>query len=314
MTRYAKPPLSFEEQADQLLRRGMVGDRATIIARLSMINYYRLSAYWYPFRKPGESKLERQDDFVEGTLFETVMAHYTFDQHLRVLVLEAIERIEVATRTQLAYHHSRTWGADGYATNAKSLPRLTGGHRAPPTHAEFIAKLRENETKGAETPFVRHFRSKYTSSTDLPIWMAIELMSIGNLVTMFQGSREIEQNAVSSVFGVTNGVFSSWLLTLANVRNICAHHGRLWNRTLGKIPQLPSMKTHEDWYRPVHVGSAKLFTALTIATYLLGIVAPPSSWAKHVAALLLKHPTVPAAEMGFPGRWKEIPLWQRALT
>jgi hypothetical protein len=50
--RYAKPATTFEEQADLLLRRGMIGDRATLIARLSFVNYYRLSAYWWPFRKP----------------------------------------------------------------------------------------------------------------------------------------------------------------------------------------------------------------------------------------------------------------------
>jgi len=70
--RYAKPATTFDEQADLLLKRGMIGDRATLIARLSFVNYYRLSAYWWPFRKPGPTALERLDEFIEGTEFTTV--------------------------------------------------------------------------------------------------------------------------------------------------------------------------------------------------------------------------------------------------
>ena len=97
--KYAKPPLTLEQQADQLLPRGMVGDRDVMIARLRSVSYYRLSGYWFPFRNA-------DDSFKPGTSFEAVWNRYVFDRRLRLLVMDAIERIEVAVRSQLAHHHS----------------------------------------------------------------------------------------------------------------------------------------------------------------------------------------------------------------
>ncbi len=42
---YSKPPLTFPEQADLLLSRGLTGDKDVIISRLRAVSYYRLSGY-----------------------------------------------------------------------------------------------------------------------------------------------------------------------------------------------------------------------------------------------------------------------------
>ena len=97
--KYDKPPLSFDEQADRLIQRGMTGDRELMKTQLAAVNYYRLSGYWYPFRNP-------DDTFKPGTTFEMVWQRYAFDRRLRLLVMDAIERLEVAIRSQLAYHHA----------------------------------------------------------------------------------------------------------------------------------------------------------------------------------------------------------------
>ena len=98
--KYTKPPLTFEQQADLLLSRGMQGDRSVMIDRLGAVNYYRLSGYWHIFRT-GTSH-----QFRPNTTFDFVWQPYIFDRRLRLLVMDAIERIEVTVRTQLAYHHS----------------------------------------------------------------------------------------------------------------------------------------------------------------------------------------------------------------
>ncbi len=90
--KYAKPPLTLEQQAELLLSRGMRGDRATMIDRLAVVNYYRLSGYWHPFRNSGD------DTFRPNTTFTNVWQRYAFDRRLRLLVIDAIERIEVAVR------------------------------------------------------------------------------------------------------------------------------------------------------------------------------------------------------------------------
>ena len=100
---YAKPPLTFEQQADLLIQRGMSGDRDLLVARLSVVNYYRLSGYWHPFKGTG-------DQFQPGTSFDEVWNRYAFDRRLRLLAIDAIERVEVAVRARLAYRaRPRLW-------------------------------------------------------------------------------------------------------------------------------------------------------------------------------------------------------------
>ncbi len=93
----------MQKQADLMISRGIVGDRELIETRLSSVNYYRLSGYLYPFRNP-------DDTFKAGTTFEMVWQRYAFDRRLRLLVMDAIERIEIAVRSQLACHHALNHG------------------------------------------------------------------------------------------------------------------------------------------------------------------------------------------------------------
>jgi len=95
--KYQKHALSFTEQADRLLARGLVADRSELIDRLASVNYYRLSAYWYTFRIEGDP----DERLIPGTTLATVWKRYVFDRQLRLLVMDAIERVEVAIRTQI---------------------------------------------------------------------------------------------------------------------------------------------------------------------------------------------------------------------
>ena len=313
--RYQKPALTFEQQADQLLARGMIGDRAQMIVRLSTVNYYRLSAYWYTFRLPGSVPGTKADALKEGTTFDQIWDRYCFDQQLRLLVMEAIESIEVATKTQLAYHHAHRFDPFAYATNPACLPRMTsGGSGDPRSHAFWIADVRKQIDRNSDHPFVRAYRTKYTSSADLPIWMAIELMSLGNILGMYQGSRVQERHPVATMFGATVTVseFESWLLMLHNVRNICAHHGRFWNRKLAKSPSIPPR-----WNRPVQIDNTTVFAALTVCAYCLSKTVPTSDWCVRVRALMERYPEIPKRtasgwSMGVPDNWLDCPIWSPA--
>jgi len=117
---YSKQALSLEVQADRLIARGLIADRDELIGRLKVVNYYRLSGYLYPFRiRNAEGKV--LDDFSPGTSLETVWRRYNFDRRLRILLLDAIERIEVAVRTRFVFHFVQAHGPFGYL-NEKNLP------------------------------------------------------------------------------------------------------------------------------------------------------------------------------------------------
>jgi abortive infection bacteriophage resistance protein len=98
---YDKPPLSIADQIALLRRRGLViADTAVAEHWLEHTNYYRLRGYWLPFE---DTPAGGEHKFRQGTTFEDVTSLYVFDRHLRLLVLDLIERIEVSVRTQWAH-------------------------------------------------------------------------------------------------------------------------------------------------------------------------------------------------------------------
>lgn len=299
--KYIKPPLALDAQVALLHARGMSGDHALIKRRLASVNYYRLSGYWFPFRQP-------DDTFRSGTSFEVVWDRYVFDRRLRLLVMDALERIEVAIRTKLSYHHSLSYGAFAYATDPQSLPKLR-----PHELIKFLDKLRDEKRQGMKEQFVEHFDRKYGDEhAHLPIWMASEVMTFGCVLTMFRGASNQTKQAVASEFGLPHEVLGSWLLCLNTIRNICAHHSRLWNRELGVKPMIPRAERHPDWHRPVVVDNRRVFSVLTICNYCMQKIAPGSKWALRLRGLLREFPQVPLASMGFPREWLECPIWGNA--
>jgi len=300
---YTKPALSLETQANLLLSRGMIADRDQLIERLGVVSYYRLSGYWYPFLI--FHNRERYNYFERDTKFDTIWKIYTFDRQLRVLVMDAIERIEVAVRTKLAYHHSLDYGSFAYIHHPKSVPNLKKTE-----HPRFICTV-VNETVRSKETFVNHFKDKYGADhLVLPIWMSTELMSFGTVLTFLKGVPDNINAEVASMFKVPKKIFNSWFLTLNTVRNICAHHGRLWNREIGIKPFLPRKDAYPDWHIPAAMNPSRMFAILTICRHCLNCVAPQSKWSGRVRALIEKYPEIPLASMGFPTGWETSPYWK----
>lgn len=298
--KYPKTAKTFEEQADLLLSRGMIADRDLLISRLSGVNYYRLSAYWYPFRQTTDDNLQ------PGTAFETVWDRYVFDRQLRVLVMDAVERAEVSIRTHLVNIFCLKYGAFGHIDRS-NLPNLKV-HQ----HRKFMGKIQDEDTRSKEK-FVQHFHSRYTSETELPLWMACELMSFGTMFTLYRGTEGSIKQDVASAYGVSDRVLDSWLNSLNTVRNICAHHARLWNRTMGTPIMIPRKNKHPEWHDPVDVQTSdrRTFAILTVLRYLLREIAPQSHWQDRLVYLLAtKHPNIPINQMGFPANWKDCPIWK----
>jgi abortive infection bacteriophage resistance protein len=302
--KYDKRSLTFDQQADLLLQRGMVGDRAVIIERLASVGYYRLSAYWYPFRRPDPNDPSLPlDELKPGTSFDEVWCRYAFDRRLRLVVMDAVERIEVAVRALLATHHSQHHGLFGYMHEPSAMPHLSAKD-AINVRMSFL-----NELARSKDPFVKHFTAKYGDSHSmLPLWMAAEVMAFGTLLTFHRGCEPGIRAAVAKPFGVHENVFASWLLTLNTVRNICAHHSRLWNRELGNKPKIPEKLA--DWQTPVRISGDRVFGILTICKWSLDRIAPQSRWADRLHALLSDSPRIPQVSMGFPANWRECPIWR----
>lgn len=210
--KYGKPPLLYADQLNLLISRGLAcPDSGRALEWLKRIGYYRLSAYFIPFRQP------QTDQFRAGTSLDDVVELYKFDGGLRLLTMQALDRIEVAVRAAITYHLAHDLGTFGYADRAN----FDAGYN----HAGLMNTLQREEQKTGEV-FVRHYRTKYTSEPVLPVWMATELLSFGALSKMFANLRTSGRKKTAKAFAQPEPVFTSWLHALVATRNICAHHSR----------------------------------------------------------------------------------------
>jgi len=298
VTQFSKIPLTYEQQADLLIVRGLIADRNALIACLQAVNYYRLSGYLFSFRDGGDS-------FLPGTSLEKIWRRYAFDRQLRISILDAIERVEISTRAALAYEHAHAYGPFGY-TNIANMPNLRKDQ-----YDKLVNSIGEG-TKASKETFILHFKTKYggTPSHYPPLWMAAELMTMGTTLTFFRGVDIAIKKSVASRFNQPDEVFDSWLGALHSVRNICAHHARLWNRELGITPKIPKARKHPEWHVPVHIDNRRVFAILTVLRYLLAIIAPQSDWPRRLEGLLDSYPDIPLDEMGFPADWNDCPIWK----
>ncbi len=293
--KYEKSPLSYEQQAELIISRGMiVDDKDALIKILSSVSYYRLSAYWYPFKN-------HDDTFKANTRFQTAWRRYTFDRQLRLLVIDAVERLEIAIKTKMINSFSLKYGPFGYL-DVKNFDEFDLGE-----HDRFLVEIRHNVQRSREN-FVEHFERKYNEHQDLPIWMAAELMTFGNMLTMFRHLEYHLKKQIANDFGISAKVLESWLKTINYIRNICAHHARLWNRELAIKPVIPERQA--CWRDPVAVDNNRLFGLLTVLMYMLKFCAPNSCWQGRLTSLFSQYEDISLVFMGFPENWQKCPIWQ----
>lgn len=297
--RFAKPPETIEQQIDRLLRRGMeVPDRIAAAHFLYHLNYYRLRGYWIPFEAAGEGDGEHR--FRSGTAFDQVLGLYIFDREFRLLIMDAVERIEVSVRTQWAYHLSHVQGPHAH------LDRSLFSHQDK--YSGDLAGL-ANEVDRSREDFIRHLTTTYSEPLP-PIWAAVEVMSLGQLSRWYANlqTRSLRQQ-IADTYRMDEQVLVSLLRHLTLIRNICAHHSRLWNRRFTITPSLPRKKP-AGLTRCFNSGAPRqIYNTLVILAYLMNITCPGHHWRLKLRGLLDRHPDVPPAAMGFPADWQHLECW-----
>lgn len=160
------------------------------------------------------------------------------------------------------------------------------------------------------TIFIEHYKSKYSSPERPPSWMTFEVTSIGLLSKMYRNLiMTNEKKDISKHFHApTPYIFESWLQSITYVRNICAHHGRLWNRVLTIKPTLPK-KPKNLWIQNNAINTDKIYAFLCCTLYLLRTINPKTEFIVHLKHLLDKYPSVSTKVMGFPKDWYKDEFW-----
>lgn len=298
---YDKPPLSFEEQADRLLDRGLIASKEELLHRLEQVSYYRLSGYLHPYRLKDEEG-EVLDQFRDGTTLSEVWERYCFDRRLRVLMIDAIERVEVSLRTKLIYKHSHVHGAFGYV-DYKTLPEMK--------HVDYLnwRKGLQEETRRSKEQFKKHYFKKYDEEKVLPLWMLGELLSMGSTLTFLKGIDPDMQKEIAAEYKIADKTFVSWMQCLNACRNMCAHHARLWNANLGYKPLLPAPNKYPEWHGETKVGNSCSGSLILICRYFLSLISPSSQWHKRIEELFIEYSQVPKEGLGFKSAITEHPVW-----
>lgn len=297
---FAKPALSIANQINKLIANGMiVGDHALAEHCLQHISYYRLSAYWLPFEHP---KGQAGPRFVPGTTFEQVVALYDFDRALRLLMLDAIERVEVAVRGNWAYQ----------------MAMLPGGSHAYVDAAHYGDKniFYSNysrlaaEVGRSKDVFIVHYKKSYTGPVMPPVWMASEMLSFGQLSQWYAALKEPKlRQKVADPFALDESIFVPLVQQLATVRNGCAHHGRLWNKKFNVTLKLPKKQPADLANALNRPAPDKIYNTLAMLQYLLGVAEPGHNWGNRLIAHIATLPSRSIAEMGFPADWLDWKLW-----
>lgn len=318
MAQYQKPWLPVSEQLERLAKRGVeVGDRDQASSLLNAIGYYRLTGYLYPFRSSewvagpdGRDALVIRDDYQAGTSIAAAAALIDFDRRLRMLVLDGTERIEVSLRTSVG-HLLGEVSAYAHRDPANFGPAFTEQGK----HDQWLQRVEQRQNSSDEA-FVAHFRDRYDNK--LPIWALTEILEFGHLSRLYAGLNNPLATRIAQWYGVpTKRVMASWIASINYVRNVAAHHARLFNRKLvvaprrssrGSIPALDHLSDH---------NSAKarfgVYNALAVMAYLIGVIDPTCDWPGRVSELILHFPSsghLNADSLGAPTNWNKLALWR----
>lgn len=339
MTTFSKPAKNVEQQLDILLQRGLtVRQPERAKSFLEVVSFFRLSIYMRPFQIPNNT----EHKFKPNSEFKQIVELYAFDRELRLLVIDAIERVEVAVRAALNNHMSCKYqdensthsGSHWYLNRkifkqnydyqrfvkelediqAKEMTQLRRDIEKINNNSQISEEIKQQriEQKAREN-YPRFYQEHYQTPALMPGWAMTEELTLGSLSHLYQGlAKDSDRKAIARRFDVPHEILTSWLHTLTFVLNCCAHHSRLWNRELGVQPKVPH---GEFWKLPNHLPPSqvqpqrRIYIVLLLLAHLMRQVSPDSQWHNKVKALITLNPNIPLTPMGFPSDWQTHTFW-----
>lgn len=310
--KYTKIYLTIPEQLECLKGRGLVLNDG-VESILTQVSYYRLSGYWYPYRRWDRQNKTYLDDFVPGASFKEVFELYMFDKSLKLQLSDFIERLEISLRSLVV----QVLGPKGQQAhrNYKNYNKTFTSRSDGESQFDILCKMLDDKERKSKDDFVRHFNKKYHAP--LPLWSASELWDFGNLSRIISGLNSKSQRKISLSFGIENQqAFILWIRAIQSVRNISAHHGRLWNRRMWPQPSAQNLVNADQL---VHLKENKKYTqrlygTIAICQYFDSKLMQEPRWGKGIVELINDYfpqsDVVSIEQMGFPKNWLELDLWK----
>jgi abortive infection bacteriophage resistance protein len=297
---YMKPPLSYSDQVELLCQRGLIIPDKQVAERFfSNVNYYRFYSYSIPFELSGNT-------FRQDTTFDRIAWFYDFDCRLRQAVFCAISHVEVVLRTRIAYelclasldpfvHYNPTFFTEFFRGKNKDKENK---------HQKWIQALEEDTIKSNEH-WINQYKKTYTDYPRIPLWHAVEIITFGALSKFYRGLDIPYKELIARQLRVTPEILASWMHCLTEVRNVCAHHGRLWNRKFVNKPSLPI-----DWT----TNNERIFAILALLEHSCRAFGIDLSIMDDVYAVLnelRQHEPSFVIRAGIPQDWTGSRIWPK---
>ena len=258
--------------------------------KLQQINYSRLSDYFAPF-------FEKPNLFKNHTTFEDILYLYNFDEDLKLLIFSHIKIIEVYLRSQISYNISENHGAFGYVNR---------GIYKDKSKCDISLERINSDVKRSKEDFVKQFFKEYDEK-HLPVWTVVETLSFNTLSKIYASLNHDLQKKIAEPIKIQYQLFPSWFHSLVYIRNICAHHSRLWNRNLVIFPKIPKKSQLFQ-----NVDSKKIYLIIGIMQHILSSIDDDNTinFKIKIEQLLTKYPNINPSAMGFVENWENSETWE----
>lgn len=269
---------------------------------LNHVGYYRLAGYWQFLQNNRTSQT-----FYPGTTFRQITDLYNFDRELRLLLLDAIERIEVSFRAAMINHMCLAYGP-----NWISDVSLFFSHEKTSDIIDTI----NIELERSEEDFIKQHVRRYGRSEHPPAWKTLQILSCGTLSKIYGniGNDIKEKKIIANIYGLPKEEgLRSWMQVITVLRNCCAHHARVCYRIFPIRPR-QTRNVKLAWIKNIpsddSIDSRQLYYQLCVVRYFLHTACPGTNFSYKLMELLVKYPGIELDRMGFPENWDDEDLWQ----
>lgn len=279
---YAKAHATAAQRVAHLRARGLVVTRPNVAARkIEAIGYERLRIYFLSRRQTNIAG----KPFVPGTRYHDIIRLYECDARLRAACFQAVGQFELLLRNSMSETLSAAHGSHPYYITA-AFKDASANLAALQSFARVYDNSKDRRAK--------HYRDIYGTPVMPPIWTMKEFLTFGATSRILQCLAGPLKTQIAGQFGVGSDlVFTNWVEALVDLRNICAHHDRLFNRSFQKQPSR---------LRSAGVPSAQpktLKAILECLDHLMTQRGSPSEITDRVHRVILRYPEMNPAEAGY---------------
>jgi abortive infection bacteriophage resistance protein len=288
------------DQIEILQQQGLIINNADETNHyLTHVGFYRLAGYW--------QFLQKNRMFVPGTKFRHVVDLYNFDRELRLLLLDAFERIEISFRAILINQMCAAYGPYWYADASLFFSE---------EKMNDVLETINRELDRSEEGFIKQHNRDHDKVSYPPAWKTLQVLSFGTLSKIYGNIRNDiqEKRMIANVYGLPKSEWlQSWMQVISVLRNYCAHHSRICYQLFANLPKV-IRHTKLPWIKHIpaagRIGFAQLYFHLSIVRYLLHTASPGNTFSYRMMELLVKYPGIELERMGFPKNWDDEDLWQ----